>query len=76
MKKLCIFCGVIILFISILGTKVNAQTTVKNWENLKEYIENSDKTDIVANLSIDESNIWSVNSTITIPKRKNCYNNI
>ena len=72
-KKLSIMLIVIILFLNVLAIKSNAATTVTNWTNLKNIIENSNEKSIAVNLS-SENTSWTADSTITIDERKKCYN--
>ena len=51
MKKLYIVLGIIIIFICLLGTKVNAEITVSNWNDLKTTINNNTESKIEINLS-------------------------
>ena len=69
MKKTYVFLGIILLFIFILGTKVNARTEVTNWENLKTAIESCEDSNI--EIELKQGN-WAVAKTIPIPERKKC----
>jgi len=69
-KKIAYLFLMIILFICILRTNAYAQSTITNWQSLKESIEDSPEKNIEINLSREESNTWIANSTISI-KDKN-----
>ena len=68
MKKIHVFLGLIVLFIFILGTKVNATTEINSWLGLKEAIENNSDSNIEIKLKPGN---WTANSTITIRKKQN-----
>jgi len=70
MKKLHVVLGIII-FICLLGTKVNAETTICNWNDLKTTIKNSTQSKVEINLS---QGTWNASSTIEIAKRKRSNN--
>ena len=69
MKKTYVFLGIILLFIFILGTKVNARTEVSNWSSLKTAIENSTSSELEIELN---STNCTVTDAIYIPERKKC----
>ena len=71
MKKTYVILGIIMIFICLLGTKVNAATTVRNWNDLQTTIENSTQSKIEINLS---EGTWKANSTIEIAERKRSNN--
>lgn len=67
-RKKCLVILLVILFCSLLGTKVNASenVTASNWAQLKNAIENNSETDLEVNLS---GTSWTADSTITISER-------
>ena len=69
MRKLYVFFGIMVLIIIMLGAKVNAQTEVTNWENLKTAIESCEDSNI--EIELKQGN-WAVAKTIPIPERKKC----
>ena len=71
MKKLYVVLGILIIFICLLGTNVNAETTVSNWNDLKTTINNSTESKIEINLS---QGTWNANSPIEIKARKRSNN--
>ena len=71
MRKLYTFLGLIVLFIIVLETKVNAQIEVTNWDDLENTIENSEELNIEVKLSSKETKTWIANNTISIISGKN-----